>query len=54
MRDALCADDGDPAAVYFGTRSGEVYMGHEGGEYWSRVAEHLPDVLCVRAATLPG
>lgn len=58
LRDAMCAgqrrsgeDTSTPAGVYFGTRTGEVYASDE-GERWSRVAEHLPDVLCVRAVTL--
>lgn len=50
LRDALCADDAHPAGVYFGTRSGEVYASRDEGDSWSRVAAHLPDVLCVRAA----
>ncbi|WP_214414480.1 WD40/YVTN/BNR-like repeat-containing protein [Sphaerisporangium fuscum] len=52
LRDAMCADDADPAGVYFGTRSGEVYASRDEGDSWSRVASHLPDVLCVRAAVV--
>jgi hypothetical protein len=51
LRDAMCADDAEPAGVYFGTRSGEVFASRDEGETWSPVAAHLPDVLCVRAAT---
>jgi hypothetical protein len=50
LRDAMCADDADPAGVYFGTRSGDVYASRDEGDSWSQVAAHLPDVLCVRAA----
>lgn len=50
LRDAMCADDAAPAGIYFGTRSGEVYASRDEGDSWSRVAAHLPDVLCVRAA----
>ncbi|MBF9132995.1 exo-alpha-sialidase [Plantactinospora sp. S1510] len=50
LRDAMCVDDLDPAGVYFGTRSGEVYASGDEGDSWSLVAAHLPDVLCVRAA----
>lgn len=50
LRDAMCADDADPAGVYFGTRSGEVFASRNEGESWAPVATHLPDVLCVRAA----
>ncbi|GGL05824.1 glycosyl hydrolase [Sphaerisporangium melleum] len=52
LRDAMCADDADPAGVYFGTRSGEVYASRDEGDSWTLVASHLPDVLCVRAAVV--
>jgi hypothetical protein len=52
MRDAMCADDADPAGVYFGARTGEVYASADEGESWRQVVGHLPDVLTVRAATV--
>jgi hypothetical protein len=52
LRDAMCADDAEPAGVYFGTRSGEVYASRDEGDSWTLVAAHLPDVLCVRAAVV--
>ncbi len=50
LRDAMCADDADPAGVYFGTRTGDVYASADEGDSWSLVAAHLPDVLSIRAA----
>jgi hypothetical protein len=52
MRDAMCSDDADPAGVYFGSRTGEVYASGDEGESWRQVVSHLPDVLTVRAATV--
>lgn len=52
MRDAMCVDGADPAGVYFGSRDGTVFASADGGDSWTVVAEHLPDVLCVRAAVL--
>ena len=52
MRDAMSTDDADPAGVYFGSRSGEVYASRDEGESWQLVVDHLPDVLCVRAAVV--
>jgi photosystem II stability/assembly factor-like uncharacterized protein len=52
LRDAMCADDADPAGVYFGTRNGSVFASRDEGDSWSLVAANLPDVLCVRAATV--
>lgn len=53
LRDAFCADNGDPAGLYFGSRSGEVYASRDEGDSWQRITQHLPDVLCVRAAVVP-
>jgi hypothetical protein len=54
MRDAFTADDvEDSAGLYLGARDGSVYASPDEGETWHEVTRHLPDVLCVRAATLP-
>jgi hypothetical protein len=52
MRDAMCADNAEPAGVYFGSRTGEVYGSRDEGEHWRLIADHLPDVLSVRAAVV--
>ena len=46
-------DTHDEPGLYLGTRNGEVYASIDGGESFARIAEQLPDVLCVRAVTLP-
>jgi photosystem II stability/assembly factor-like uncharacterized protein len=50
MRDAMCADDQDPAGVYVGARNGSVWASNDAGESWRCVISELPDVLVVRAA----
>ncbi len=52
LRDAMCTDGGEPAGIYFGTRAGEVYGSPDGGDHFEKIAEHLPDVLSVRAVQL--
>jgi hypothetical protein len=52
LRDAMCTDSHDSAGIYFGTRVGEVYASRDGGDHWSLVAQHLPDVMSVRVATV--
>jgi photosystem II stability/assembly factor-like uncharacterized protein len=52
LRDAMCVDEGDPTGVYVGTRDGCVYASADEGETFTLVAEHLPDVLALRAARL--
>jgi hypothetical protein len=52
LRDAMCVDNAEVPGVYFGSRTGEVFASADEGEQWQRVAEHLPEVLCVRAAVI--
>jgi hypothetical protein len=51
LRDAFTAS-ADPAGLFFGTRTGELYGSLDGGEHWAALAEHLPPVLSVRAIAL--
>jgi hypothetical protein len=53
LRDAFCTDDHESTGLYVGTRDGCVYASADEGETFTLVAEHLPDVLVVRAARLP-
>jgi hypothetical protein len=53
LRDALCVDQAERTGVYLGTRDGSVYASADEGETFGLVAQHLPDVLTVRAARLP-
>jgi photosystem II stability/assembly factor-like uncharacterized protein len=50
LRDAFCAVEADPTGIYVGTRDGCVYASADEGDTFTLVAEHLPDVLAVRAA----
>lgn len=52
LRDAAAVDTAEEVGVYFGTRGGTVYASADEGESFTEVVSHLPDVLCVRAATL--
>lgn len=49
-RQAMCADARDPVGVYFGTTSGEVWMGANEGGRWSCIARHLPEIYSVEVA----
>ncbi len=52
LRDGFCTDGMDPAGLYFGTRSGDLYGSANEGESWKRLATNLPPILSVRAAPL--
>ena len=52
LRDGFTTDGQDPAGLYFGTRTGEVYASTDDGDSWRLLAQHLPPVLSVRAAPI--
>jgi hypothetical protein len=53
VRDAFCADEQSPTGVYLGTRDGCLYASADEGDTFTLVADHLPDVLAVRAVRVP-
>ncbi len=52
LRDALAADSHDPAGIYFGTRGGKLWGSADAGESWREIADALPPIVCVKAATV--
>ena len=49
-RQAMTADGHDPLALYFGTTSGELWLGREEGGQWQCIARHLPEIYAVETA----
>lgn len=52
MREGMSTDRLDPAGVYFGTQAGELWASTDEGEKWERIAQYLPPILSVTAATI--
>ncbi|MEY2478580.1 MAG: hypothetical protein QOG87_3895 [Actinomycetota bacterium] len=52
LRDGFTADALDPAGLYVGTRTGDLFGSADAGESWQELARHLPPVLCVKTAVL--
>jgi hypothetical protein len=52
LRDGFTADSLEPAGLYLGTRTGEVFASADTGESWRELVRHLPPVLCVKTAVL--
>jgi photosystem II stability/assembly factor-like uncharacterized protein len=50
QRDAMDIDDLKKPALYFGTTTGQVWIGREGGEEWECLFDSLPPVHCVKVA----
>jgi photosystem II stability/assembly factor-like uncharacterized protein len=52
MREGMTTDRLDPLGVYFGTQAGELWASTDEGTSWERVAQYLPPILSVSAATI--
>jgi hypothetical protein len=52
LRDALDIDDGRRPSIWFGTTTGQLWRGRDGGESFECVASSLPPIHCVKAAVL--
>ncbi|HEU0006295.1 MAG TPA: protein kinase [Terriglobia bacterium] len=52
LRDAMTTDSLDPAGIYFGTRSGQLYGSTDEGKSWKKILDGLPPVVCVKSAVL--
>jgi photosystem II stability/assembly factor-like uncharacterized protein len=52
LRESLAVDARDPAGIYVGTTTGQVFYSRDAGEHWQVLADYLPPVLAVSAATV--
>lgn len=52
LREAMAADSLDPAGIYFGTSTGQLYASSDEGRTWDRIADNLPAIWSVEAAIL--
>jgi serine/threonine protein kinase len=50
LRDAMTADSLNPAGLYFGTRSGQLYSSIDEGRNWKKILDGLPAVVCIKSA----
>jgi hypothetical protein len=51
-RQAMTSDAHEPAGLYFGTTSGEVWASTNEGAEWTCLVRHLPETYAVEAAEL--
>jgi photosystem II stability/assembly factor-like uncharacterized protein len=52
LRDGLDIDELDSPALYFGTTTGQVWIGRDGGERWKCLFDSLPPINCVKVAVV--
>ena len=54
LRDGMRADANDPAGIYVGTTTGQLYASRDDGNSWKLIADHLPQVQCVETGIVGG
>ncbi len=54
LREAMGGDGMDPAGIYFGTGTGQLFASADEGESWRMIADLLPPIWSVDAAVIPG
>lgn len=52
LRDGMDADEFPSPALYFGTTTGQLWMGRDGGESWECLFDALPPIHCVKVAVV--
>jgi len=52
LRDGMCTDGLDPAGIYFGTRSGELFGSTDEGKNWKMILSGLPPIVCVKSVVV--
>jgi photosystem II stability/assembly factor-like uncharacterized protein len=52
QRDAMTIDELKSPALYFGTTTGQLWIGRDGGEEWSCVYDSLPPIHVVKVAVV--
>jgi hypothetical protein len=52
LRDAMDIDGLKSPSLYFGTTTGQLWMGEDGGENWTCLYDSLPPINCVKTAVV--
>jgi len=52
LRDAMDIDEMKSPALYFGTTTGQLWTGRDGGETWECLFDGLPPIHCLKAAVV--
>lgn len=52
LREGLSTDQADPAGVYVGTTTGQLYASRNDGNSWAKIADGLPPIMSVHACTV--
>jgi photosystem II stability/assembly factor-like uncharacterized protein len=47
LREGLAVDALEPAGIYFGTNTGQIFGSRDEGETWSQIVEYLPPIMSI-------
>ena len=50
LREAMATDSCDPAGIYFGTETGQIFYSRDEGRQWELLADFLPPIYSIEAA----
>ena len=54
LRENLAVDRCDPAGVYVGTSTGQLFYSRDEGDCWEQLADYLPAIISVNATQIVG
>ncbi len=54
LREGMAVDALDPAGIYVGTSTGQLFGSNDEGESWQEIAAHLPPIFSVETAIVEG
>ena len=54
LRDSMTTDSLDPAGIYLGTRSGQLFGSRDEGKTWEKILDSLPSIVCIRCGLVEG
>ena len=54
LRENLAVDRCDPAGVYVGTSTGQLFYSRDEGDCWELLADYLPAIVSVNATRIGG
>ncbi len=54
LREAMAVDRLDPAGIYVGTSTGQLFASHDEGEHWELLADYLPPIWSVETLLTDG
>lgn len=52
LREAMAVDQHNPAGIYIGTSTGQIFYSRDDGESWTLLADFLPPILSLETAIL--